>query len=342
MTGMISIEGPLRILVCEYVTGGGLAGRELPPSLAREGDMMLSALVKDLAEFGGTRVVVTRDRRLPPLGVEVETHWLEPEDEPWDCWRRLLAQADAFWPIAPESEGLLEGLSRLAVEAGCRLIGCSLEAVRLAASKGATATHLAAAGIPVVEPWLPEALEDPPNGWIVKPDAGAGCEETKVFRERDHLEAWLNKIGEQGGFIVQPCLTGEAASLSLLCQDGAALLLACNRQDVVERDGELRYLGSTVGGLETRRCLYQPFAERLARAMPGLWGYVGVDLVDTPDGAVVLEVNPRLTTSYVGLRRSLGVNPAELVLALLDRELSEITPPLVRRPTEVLVEPCHA
>jgi predicted ATP-grasp superfamily ATP-dependent carboligase len=137
-------------------------------------------------------------------------------------------------------------------------------------------------------------------------------------------------------------LTGEAASLSLLCQDGAALLLACNRQDVVERDGRLRYLGSTVAGLEARRRCYQPLAERVARAMPGLWGYVGIDLVDTPDGAVVLEVNPRLTTSYVGLRRSLGVNPAELVLALLKRGLSEITPPFVRRPTEVSVEPCHA
>lgn len=332
----------MRILVCEYVTGGGLADRQFPRSLVREGDMMLSALVKDLAELGGIQVVVTRDRRLPPLGAEVETHWIGPDDDPWACWRRLLAQANAFWPIAPESEGLLESLSRLAVETGCRLIGCSPEAVRLAASKGATATHLAVAGIPVVETWPPEALEDPPNGWIVKPDAGAGCEETRVFRERDRLEALLNQPRGQGGFIVQPYLAGEAASLSLLCQDGAALLLACNRQDVVEWVGRLRYLGSTVGGLEPRRRRYQRLAARVARAMPGLWGYVGIDLVDTPDGPVVIEVNPRLTTSYVGLRRSLGVNPAELVLTLLDRKLSEIAPPFVRRPTEVSVEPCHA
>jgi len=332
----------LRILVCEYVTGGGLAGRELPRSLAREGDMMLSALVKDLAEIGGTEVVVTRDRRLPPSSVKVETHWIGPEDDPWTCWRGLSKDADAFWPIAPESEGLLEDLSRLTVETGCRLIGCSLEAVRLAASKGATAKHLAAEGIPVLAPWPPEALEDLPKGWVVKPDAGAGCEETRVFRARDRLQAWLNQTRGRGGFIVQPYLAGEAASLSLLCQDGAALLLACNRQDIVERDGRLRYLGSTVGGLETRRFFYQRLAERVARAMPGLWGYVGVDLVDTPGGAVILEVNPRLTTSYVGLRRSLGVNPAELVLALLERGLSEITPPLVRRPTEVSVELCHA
>ena len=56
---------------------------------------------------------------------------------------------------------------------------------------------------------------------------------------------------------------------------------------------------------------------RIAAAIPGLWGYVGVDLVATPSGPVVLEVNPRLTTSYCGLRSALQINAAELVLGFL-------------------------
>ena len=39
----------MRLLICEYVTGGGFLGQPLPASLAREGDMMLAALVKDNA-----------------------------------------------------------------------------------------------------------------------------------------------------------------------------------------------------------------------------------------------------------------------------------------------------
>ena len=37
----------------------------------------------------------------------------------------------------------------------------------------------------------------------------------------------------------------------------------------------------------------------------GLAGWVGIDLIISPDQtqATILEVNPRLTTSYVGLRR---------------------------------------
>jgi len=50
--------------------------------------------------------------------------------------------------------------------------------------------------------------------------------------------------------------------------------------------------------------------------MPGLWGLCGVDFVETGAGPVVIEVNPRLTTSYAGLHRAIGINPAHLVLEL--------------------------
>ena len=79
-------------------------------------------------------------------------------------------------------------------------------------------------------------------------------------------------------------------------------------------------------------------ADRVAAAIPGLWGYVGVDLLLTPAGPVVLEINPRLTTSYCGLRAALGINTAALVLGLLDIEAEMPTAgPAVR---DGLVEIC--
>jgi predicted ATP-grasp superfamily ATP-dependent carboligase len=61
---------------------------------------------------------------------------------------------------------------------------------------------------------------------------------------------------------------------------------------------------------------YAQLAREVARALPGLWGYVGIDVIDAVDGPIVVEINPRLTTSYAGLRRALGINAAELVLDL--------------------------
>ena len=42
----------------------------------------------------------------------------------------------------------------------------------------------------------------------------------------------------------------------------------------------------------------------MVESFSGLRGYVGVDVVLGQDKLYVVDVNPRLTTSYVGLRAS--------------------------------------
>jgi predicted ATP-grasp superfamily ATP-dependent carboligase len=53
----------------------------------------------------------------------------------------------------------------------------------------------------------------------------------------------------------------------------------------------------------------------VADALPGLRGFVGIDLIWNEErGPVLIEVNPRVTTAYVGLSRRLGRNLAADVL----------------------------
>jgi len=56
-------------------------------------------------------------------------------------------------------------------------------------------------------------------------------------------------------------------------------------------------------------------AERACEAVPGLRGYIGVDVMLSDAGPVVIEINPRLTTAYLGVRRVMRENVAELALA---------------------------
>ena len=69
-----------------------------------------------------------------------------------------------------------------------------------------------------------------------------------------------------------------------------------------------------------------PALDMLARAvvaaLPGLRGFVGIDLVwsSALDAPVAIEVNPRLTTAFVGLSRRLGRNVGAEVLAASWRE----------------------
>ncbi len=309
----------MRIFVCEYVTGGGLMDHELPPSLTHEGDMMLAALVNDLAALPGVQVLSVRDHRLPPADLDARFVTLQDAAAVWEGWRRCIAEADAVWPIAPETDGALERLTALVEEEGRLLLGSRVSAVRIAASKRATAETLARFGVPVVATVPAGApLPDSSSGWVAKPDDGAGAEDTWLFTDACELQEWLEDSGRGHRLVLQPYIPGEAASVSALFCDGVAWLLACNRQHVVVDAGRLLYVGGEIGALETLRPMLAPITAKVAAALPELWGYAGIDLVITQGGPVVLEVNPRLTTSYVGLKAALGINPAAMVLALAE------------------------
>ena len=320
----------LRILVYEHITGGGLADEPLPPSLAREGDLMLRALVDDLTALPGVTVVVTRDARLALLPAPAQTLVAHAGETLEGILQRGLAGADLAWPIAPESDRILERVCRFIEHAngcGTPLLGSSTAAVQIAASKFATAERLAAAGIGVVATTRdPALLAAEVDAIVIKPDDGAGCLDTRLHTRESALQWWATHV--HGGHIAQPFVAGEALSLSLLCAGGEAQVLACNRQQVRAVDGALAFSGVCVNARPTGRSRYAALANGIAQALPGLWGYVGVDLIEAADGPLVVDVNPRLTTSYVALRRALGINPAALVLELLRRDAER--PPGIR------------
>ncbi len=325
----------MRILVCEFVTGGGMPPDDpIPASLAREGDLMLRALVDDLLEVPGVKVTVTRDARLPPLPPPVRSITIDDPRESWALWEDLAREADAVWPIAPETEGALERFSRMVESAGRRLLNSTTEAVAVASSKAATTAVLAKAGLPMVPVWpVGDLHADGPPGegpWVVKPDDGAGCVDTRLIRNRSEWAAWLGEA-DRSGFVAQPFQPGMPASLSMLCRDGRAWLLTVNRQDVSLSGQSFAYGGGIVGGMPSTPPL-AGLAQGVAAALPGLFGYVGVDFIAGPDGPTILEVNPRLTTSYVSLRRATGLNVAAAVLDLAR------DPPVPPRPVE-RVEP---
>lgn len=279
---------------------------------------MLQALLDDLAELPQVEVLTSRDARLPPLTSSAEVVRIGRDEDAWQCWERCIRQADALWPIAPESGGVLERLSGLAMQHGKCLLGSLPQAVAQAASKRKTLAALCGGGVAVAPTFRPQEIFPGWLGpWVGKPDDGVGCEDTRRFADTAALTAWLRRNGRMRSHIVQPYLPGTAASLSMICRGGEAWLLSCNRQLVDLQEDRFSYHGSVLNGMAQHWEDFQRIAGHVARAIPGLAGYVGVDVLVDEGEITVLEVNPRLTTSYAGLRRAMGCNPARLVLDLL-------------------------
>ena len=297
---------------------------------------MLSALVRDLARVRGVQPVVACDPEIALDGLPAHRAEIDV-DRIWESWRKIIGTVDAVWPIAPETDGCLERAVALAQNLDRAVFSSRAEALATARSKTATAERLSACGVPSVA--CAPLDGDPPvstTGWVVKPDDGAGSTETYAAADRDALDLWRRRLAGRN-FIVQPFIPGAPLSLSLLVQDGAAWLLACNTQQMRCDDGAFAYDGGIVGGAEARRPSLERIAAGVAAAVPGLWGHIGVDLIDGRDGPMVLEINPRLTTPYVGLGESIGINPAGLVLALRSTKLATLVHPLTPRPVDVSV-----
>ncbi len=279
---------------------------------------MLHALVRDLAALPGVEVVTMRDGRLPAVDLPAEIHRVEA---PWQfraVWRRCLADCDAVWPVAPESGGILQDITARVVARGAVLLGSRPAAVRVAASKSATATRLTAAGLPAA-PVYPLAVfeEEPDRKWVIKPDDGVGAAGVRVLRGLADYRRGRAALEPRRRYIAQPFLCGRPVSLCMLCRDRAMRLLSCNLQHIAVCDDAFTLLGCTVNAPGVFEAAYEGLAAGITAALPGLWGIVGLDLIATPEGAWVVDLNPRLTTSYVGLHASIGTNPAALVLELL-------------------------
>lgn len=316
----------MRILVYEFASGGGLAGRNLPASMAREGSAMKAALVADLHAIGRHEIVTTADARVArdlPRGVEVVA--LPAGDRAREtALDRLIGGADAVWLIAPETDRCLERLAARVERQRKPLLGSSADAIRCASDKARLPQRLAAADVRHPETRRLRRGADPRHiavriGYpiVVKPARGAGSHGLRLARDARELSRAIDaarRSTDSGLVVLQPYVRGVAASVSLLANGNDAVALTLNAQEIRSRP-PFAYRGG-----ETP--LDHPLAPRAiaaaletCRALPGLRGFVGVDLVLTGSEAVVIEVNPRLTTAYLGVRAALDENVAALAFA---------------------------
>ena len=313
-----------RVFVYEYLSGGGqMAGAGTSGGeLLAMGRAMRDAMVADLLQLEVYDVSVAAG----DSGVTMPepAHAVTPRhgESAFDFVAR---QADAHhwaWVVAPETDGLLSQLQRRVDPA--RWLGCDGPSTVVASGKRSTLVRLAESGLST-----PLAFEQAAGvtRWVVKPDDGAGAVDTRVHAS---LEAALADSAQRarvgGAWVVEPWVEGEGLSLSLMCSAGRSELLSINRQRLlIDPEGVLSYQGvdlNVVPPGDPRAATLAAWAARIGRSVPGLRGFVGIDLVwHAQCGPVAIEINPRLTCAYVGLSRALGRNlAAEVIAAHRDRK----------------------
>lgn len=320
----------MHIFLYEWATGGGLVEESgaLPALLVREGAAMIDALAADLMRIEGCRVSTLRDPRVLQLAlpgcdiVDVISSGSHNEE-----FERLASDADAAILIAPEFDGILLKAANRVIACGGRLASPSPEFIRIAADKNRTCETLVAAGVRTaygiaLEPDVP-LPSDFPYPAVLKPIDGAGSQDTYVLsgpHDAPPAYAWPRRL--------ERYVPGLPASVAMLCGPSGHVALAPCKQRLSD-DGRLRYLGGDLplaAGMADRAAA---LAQRAIVTLPATVGYVGIDMVlgRDPHGGedAVIEVNPRLTTSYVGLRAAAQSNLAEVMWRVAQGELQTVS-----------------
>lgn len=308
----------MKVFLAEYVCGGGFGTApidRIDDSLRLEGAAMAAALAEDLAKVA--EVVMPIDVRLRPCLPACEEHPMHAEESLWGQWAKAAAGCDAAIIIAPEKGGILAKAVGMLRAAGVDVRASTGDFLRVASDKLQMARAMHTAGVPHPATLLPNDAKSrarlrKAGQIIVKPRDGCGTESIRLY---DDLDSAMKLVGEND--LVQGYVPGMPASVSVIVEGGEMVILPAVSQDIAIRN--CAYLGGRGPLPNDQQRRAASLAQCAIAAMPPhARGFIGLDLVlaDDPSQDVVIEINPRLTTSYVGLRRMVSGNLAARLLGL--------------------------
>ena len=323
---------PVRIFISEFVTGGGWSEEVTPVGLAAEGKAMLLACVEDFSRIPGCDVLWTWDERLgnPPVSAGHVAVVSGPQEES-NAFEQAARQANATLVIAPEFDSILLNRVRRVEQWGGQLLGPNSQAVNVCSDKLRTAETLTSADVRVVPTFLLENHHQlaPQSRYVVKPRDGAGSSMIATVHGSDVTPARCGRRDE----IWQPFVEGVALSVSLLAsEDRQRIDVMPTGLQRLSNDGLFRYQGGLIPAdiSPSVEAEIDRLTRRSIEAIPGLKGYVGFDLLLPADGTgpTIVEINPRMTTSYLGYRRLGRHNLAEAMFRGVDGPLEWRTEPV--------------
>lgn len=281
----------MKIMVAEYAVGAGV------PEFILEGQAMLGTLLRSFVACG-------HEVLYPTSGMVLEAGTAVTAGKFEDALEKISKECDAGLVIAPDE--ILGDMTQL-VEENTFNLGCPSHAVRLCADKLECTRVLEKENIPVPET---KGSGEYNGDYVIKPRFG--CASEGIHKS----SAGILKEG----FIATKFIKGEHLSASIIT-GRTQLALTVNRQ-LIEINDEISYEGGIVPYYCDRNDEIIAVAKKTAKVL-GCRGYAGVDIV-LGDEPYVVDVNPRPTTSIIGISRVMEEEIADLMLRAGFGELPDL------------------
>jgi len=331
-----------KIFIFEFVSGGGYNQVDIPSSLFCEGYAMLRTIIEDFKKLG-YQIITLLDVRISHLSRYLKTDMVKlvkPEDEFLKIYTNYVKKSTFCFIIAPEFSKHLYNLTQIAKDLNKKILSINLNGVWLGTSKLETYKYFIANKVNTPKSYkiplkggemdvdfILQKFDQLGSSIIMKPEDGAGSELIYHFTTKDQILLLFERAKANfdiaRSYIVQEFIDGDDLSISIInrtnsekINDRDQIILSINAQNVqnIDSNKDSYYLGGFTP-VENYKVLRNKF-EKILKSMDltSFQGYFGIDFIKKADNSIYfIEINPRLTTSYIGIRNILDFNPLEFL-----------------------------
>ena len=298
-----------KILIYEYITGGGLINEDLTSDLMFEAKLMTNSLYRDCLKSKNISFKYFQDYRLNSIQ---KSNSVIVRDKKQIYNVRFLKKFDWILPILPENDSILYNYISFLEDNGCKKISSDKKTILLLSDKLRFYKFCIKNDIltiPTYNSISYKKLKCTGN-YIIKDRFGAGCSYIKICND-------INNINPKNFTkkIIQPYFNGDDYSVSVFFTKNNFKFLTINKQYIVEKDNRFLKLEKILVNVNTISLTkISHMLSKLKRLLPGLIGYIGIDIIIKNSNIYIVEINPRITTSFIGLYEALGINLIDLFI----------------------------
>lgn len=321
------------IFIFEFISSGGLNKVPIPISLFCEGFGMLRSITSDFKALG-YEIHTMLDSRVFFLSEFLQADNIRKVDN-FDnyitIFKNLVNNCKYAFIIAPETSKILYNLTKIVKNYDRIILSTNLRGIKYGTSKISTYKIFKKKNILTPKTYLIplknkslnkdfilhtfKELESP---IVIKPKDGVGAESIHYFENESQILNFLMsrnaRIENRRKFILQEFIEGRDLSISLIGTPHTdPIILSVNFQYIDIKSIKSEYIGG-YAPLENCKDIIQKLKVITKRLNSlKIEGYYGIDFIEKQNSLNFIEINPRLTTSYIGLRNILNFNCAELI-----------------------------
>jgi len=306
----------MRIFIMEYFLSKK-KNCDFKESFYKEGKEILDSLIKSFLKIKEHQLSILINRDNLDL-IDHQSNRisfiLTAEDSKLSYFEKLskleIDSSDYFLIVAPETNNLLYQITKIMEDKNIKNLGCSSNCIKKAANKWLLYQQFKNTPVLLPETYLINSAEVElkkdffPAVIKAKYSAGSELKIVKSKKEFNNL-----KLEDYNGQIIQKVIDGIPGSLSIAANSKEFKILSINKQ-LINTD-DFSYLGSIINHKFQGDYKLQELANLIKNKFPCLNGYFGIDFIYTQKGFYLLEINPRITSSFIGLAAI--SNPAEII-----------------------------